>query len=252
MAGPDSRVANGGSGSGSRLWVWVLWRGAFTISLVCYGIWCWLRVRPGVLRRQDIRPWYEIMFHAIVRFAFFAVMGTGFMLLILAAFQLGYYRFTPMEWWVNYQSITVIGQGSNASIFINRTISTAEPLPVRIYSELHGKLYDRNQLDQYCESSTLVTAEPDTGPLVKVPIRDILRPTCAYDKLPCEPMQLQVIVEIALPMSVMKRKRFLSEPYYPSDNCGGVRVSPIEFPTRMLEMNEWDGENINDYLGNPG
>jgi hypothetical protein len=146
-------------------------------------------------------------------------MGTGTALLLLTAFQVTFLTFTPMSWWVEYIGATVIGHGNSSLVYINRKVYSEEPVPIRVFAELHGLPKEPLQLDQYCEGSNVVTAEHDTGPLVIVPVRDVLRPGCNFYLLPCVPMQLQLVMELELPFSIKKRKRFISEPFYPTTYC---------------------------------
>lgn len=220
MGGADHSMGDSNRRNSGGLWAWFVRRGSPSHDTLRDGIRSRFRDRPRFLRGKDIRSRFEVVVSSIFRPILLAALGTGLAFLILAGFQLAYYQFVPMNWWIQYSGIAVIGHGPDAILYVTRRVKTKEPIPIRVYAELHNNAHGDAQVhDQWCEASNMVMAEPDTGPIVKLPIRDVLRGNCGFNSIPCQLVHLQIVVEATLPMSVLKRKRFLSGPFYASTKC---------------------------------
>lgn len=141
------------------------------------------------------------------------IIGTGIAFNIVIGFHIGYLQMMPMAYWVDFESVKVDKRADGYHLIITREVNTKDSVTVVAFTEVI-LLHAANDGAPLAGCSSVVTtqSESDTGLIITPSLKRLL-PNCDFDALIESKVKIQFVVEIQLPYTIKKRKRFVTRPF---------------------------------------
>lgn len=141
------------------------------------------------------------------------IVGTAFAFFIVIGLDVGRLQLTPMSHWVDFRNVKLDYDGNRYALIIDRYVpETIGAVTVNTYTEIYLSLESGGQSIAGCSSRIVTQSETQTGPIVRAPLARLL-PACDLPKLIGKKVELQFVVEIELPYTIRKRRRFVIGPF---------------------------------------